>query len=55
VVKTKNLGFLPEKANYVVVKRKGVTEGYGQRSDTSKKLTLLKAPVLLGFSAVQIF
>jgi hypothetical protein len=55
VVKTKNRGFLPEKTDYVVVKRKGVTEGYGQGSDTSKKLTLLKATALLGFSAAQVF
>jgi hypothetical protein len=55
VVKTKYRGFLTEKTNYVVVKRQGVTEGYGQGGNISKKLTLLKAPVSLGFSAAQIF
>jgi len=49
VVKTKNAGFLLKITDYVVAKRPSVTEGYGQDSDLSKKLTSLKAAVLLGF------
>ena len=51
MVKTKKPGFLLKKPGYVVVKRMGVTEGYGYGDAASKKLTVLKAPVLLGFSA----
>ncbi|MEB0223505.1 hypothetical protein RHM58_19065 [Pseudomonas sp. 10S4] len=38
-------------ADYVVAKRVGVSDGYGQGSAVPKKLTMLEAPVLLGFSA----
>jgi hypothetical protein len=48
VVKTKFGGFLPKITEYVVAKTTSVTEGYGQGSVTTKKLTALKAPVLLG-------
>jgi hypothetical protein len=44
------MGFLLINAEYVVAKPTGVTEGYGQGSVISKKLTALKAPVLLGLS-----
>jgi hypothetical protein len=51
VVKTKLDGFLPGFIDYVVAKTTSVTEGYGQGSVVSKKLTALKAPVLLGLRA----
>jgi hypothetical protein len=51
VVKTKSGGFLLKFSDYVVAKRAGVTDGYGQGSATSKKLTALKAAYLLGSSA----
>jgi hypothetical protein len=47
---TKSSGFLVKITDYVVAKRTRVTDGYGQGSDVSKKLTMLEAPVLLGFS-----
>jgi hypothetical protein len=49
VVKTRFGGFLPEITEYVVANTTSVTEGYGQGGVTSKKLTALKAPVLLGW------
>jgi hypothetical protein len=51
VVKTIYARFLLKKANYVVAKTTSVTDGYGQGSATSKKLTALKAAYLLGSSA----
>jgi hypothetical protein len=50
VVKTKTGCFLQFFRDYVVPKRVGVTDGYGQGSAVSKKLTALEATVLLGFS-----
>ena len=51
MVKTKFGRFLVKIGNYVVAKLTSVTDGYGQGSAISKKLTVLKGPVLLGFSA----
>jgi hypothetical protein len=51
VVKTKSACFLVKISDYVVAKLTSVTDGYGQGSATSKKLTALEGPVLLGFSA----
>jgi hypothetical protein len=50
VVMTKSSGFLGKTTDYVVAKRTCVTDGYGQGGDISKKLTMLEAPVLLGWS-----
>jgi hypothetical protein len=52
VVITKSGRFLEKIADYVVAKRTSVTDGYGQGSAVPKKLTMLEAPVSLGFSAV---
>jgi hypothetical protein len=51
VVKTKSSGFLVDFADYVVAKRAAVSDGYGQGGAVPKKLTMLEAAVLLGFSA----
>jgi hypothetical protein len=51
VVKTKSGCFFVKISDYVVAKLTSVTDGYGQGSATSKKLTALEGPVLLGFSA----
>ncbi|MBZ9781042.1 hypothetical protein K9857_05700 [Pseudomonas sp. REP124] len=47
---TKSGGFLLKIVDYVVAKTTGVTDGYGQGCAVPKKLTMLKGPVLLGFS-----
>jgi hypothetical protein len=50
VVKTKSRRFLVKSGEYVVAKTTSVTDGYGQGCAVPKKLTMLEAPVLLGFS-----
>ncbi|MGJ7514244.1 hypothetical protein ACSFE6_07880 [Pseudomonas baetica] len=55
MVMTKSGGFLAEIADYVVAKRAGVTDGYGQGSAAPKKMTTLEAPVLLGCSEACYF
>jgi hypothetical protein len=52
---TKSGGFFLKIADYVVAKTTSVTDGYGQGSAVPKKLTMLKAPVLLGFRAARFF
>jgi hypothetical protein len=55
VVKTKSAVFLGKMTGYVVAKRTGVTDGYGQGSPVSKKMTALEGPCLLGCSAAYFF
>jgi hypothetical protein len=52
---TKSGGFSPEMTDYVVAKRTGVTDGYGQGSAVSKNLTRLQPAVLLGLSVALFF
>jgi hypothetical protein len=51
VVKTIFGRFLLKISDYVVAKPTSVTDGYGQGSAASKKLTSLEGPVLLGSRA----
>jgi hypothetical protein len=55
VVKTKSAVFLGKMTGYVVAKRTGVTDGYGQGSAVCKKMTALEAACLLGCSEAYFF